>query len=336
VALRHRDHPDDLAHARRQRHLQALGVGDEHLDAQTLRQPRAPQDLARIGSCGIALGDTNEPISRRLKPQAASCSMRAILVSVGMKRLDGLEAVARRDLENFDLNSWAHPCLHGLIPTRKYRQRQEEMAGWRRLIARCLAGGARPGRIGKGRLALAASIVPQTGVTKGRARSAQARFVRPSLARMVPGNNHDTLHQHDPLQRSLPFLLHLGAFAHAQSTGRRTRSCSLKRSPPTEQEKAKRKEQERRRGRRRARRKRLEKGPAPKVLNPTPPPGAPPAGKSVLTPPDKGAGLHARNNSRAHQPLPARSAAGWRQDLRAPGAQGDRAALRAQEGGRMG
>ena len=37
--------------------------------------------------CGMALGLTNEPISSRVKPQAASASISAILVSVGMKAL---------------------------------------------------------------------------------------------------------------------------------------------------------------------------------------------------------------------------------------------------------
>ena len=56
-----------------------------------MRRPFGSRARRRISpvsaSCGIALGDTNEPISRRLKPQAASCSMRAILVSVGMSGL---------------------------------------------------------------------------------------------------------------------------------------------------------------------------------------------------------------------------------------------------------
>ena len=135
MALRHRDHPDDLAHARRQRHLQALGVGDEHLDAQTLRQPRAPQDLARIGQLRDRLGRHERADLQALEAAGGQLLDEGDLGLGRDERLDGLEAVARRHLENFDLAHGPHPCLHGLIPTRKYRQRQEEMAGCAGLMA---------------------------------------------------------------------------------------------------------------------------------------------------------------------------------------------------------
>lgn len=67
-----------------------------------------------------------------------------------------------------------------------------------------------------------------------------------------------------------------GGVAHAQSSGQANPLVLAQ--AQTEQEKAKRKEQERQ--------KAPEKGPPPKAQ--MPPPGAPPAGKSVLTPPDKG------------------------------------------------
>jgi outer membrane protein OmpA-like peptidoglycan-associated protein len=103
---------------------------------------------------------------------------------------------------------------------------------------------------------------------------------------------------------ALALSVALGGVAHAQSTGQ-TNPLVLAQAqpPPTEQEKAKRKEQERQKGPPPGEKKALEKGPAPKVLNPTPPPGAPPAGKSVLTPPDKGPPMREKQFPSA-QPLP--------------------------------
>jgi outer membrane protein OmpA-like peptidoglycan-associated protein len=103
---------------------------------------------------------------------------------------------------------------------------------------------------------------------------------------------------------ALALSVALGGVAHAQSTGQ-TNPLVLAQAqpPPTEQEKAKRKEQERQKGPPPGEKKALEKGPAPKVLNPTPPPGAPPAGKSVLTPPDKGPPPREKQFPSA-QPLP--------------------------------
>jgi outer membrane protein OmpA-like peptidoglycan-associated protein len=88
----------------------------------------------------------------------------------------------------------------------------------------------------------------------------------------------------------------LAGVAHAQSTAQTNPLVLAQGQPPplTEQEKAKRKEQEK---------KAPEKAPQPKVLNPTPPPGAPPAGKSVLTPPDKGPPPREKQFPSA-QPLP--------------------------------
>jgi outer membrane protein OmpA-like peptidoglycan-associated protein len=84
---------------------------------------------------------------------------------------------------------------------------------------------------------------------------------------------------------ALALSVGLAGVAHAQSTGQTNPLVIAQAQPPlTEQEKAKRKEEHKGPPPGKA----PEKGPVPKVLNPTPPPGAPPAGKSVLTPPDKG------------------------------------------------
>ena len=103
---------------------------------------------------------------------------------------------------------------------------------------------------------------------------------------------------------ALALSVALGGVTHAQSTGQTNPLVLAQAQPPlTEQEKAKRKEQERPKGPPPGEKKALEKGPAPKVLNPTPPPGAPPAGKSVLTPPDKGPPPREKQLPSA-QPLP--------------------------------
>ena len=61
--------------------------------------------------CGSALGLTNEPISMRWKPLAASSSISAILVSVGMNGLHGLKAVARGHLHDLDAHHISVPIL---------------------------------------------------------------------------------------------------------------------------------------------------------------------------------------------------------------------------------
>ena len=92
---------------------------------------------------------------------------------------------------------------------------------------------------------------------------------------------------HESLLGALALSVALVGVAHAQSTERANPLVLAQAPPPlTEQEKAKRKEQERQKGPPQGEKKAFpDKGPPAKVLNPTPPSGTPPAGKSVLTPP---------------------------------------------------
>jgi outer membrane protein OmpA-like peptidoglycan-associated protein len=100
---------------------------------------------------------------------------------------------------------------------------------------------------------------------------------------------------------ALALSIAFAGVAHAQPMGQANPLVLAQAPPPlTEQEKAKRKEQER------------QKGPPPKAQPPGPPPGPParvqtpvnpPAGKNVLTPPDKGPPVRERQAPTA-QPLP--------------------------------
>ena len=60
-------------------------------------------------SCGTAVALTNEPISMRRSPAAASRSSISILRFRRDERADALEAVARPDLDDLD------GCVFGLV-----------------------------------------------------------------------------------------------------------------------------------------------------------------------------------------------------------------------------
>src|SRR5882757_6396484 len=93
---------------------------------------------------------------------------------------------------------------------------------------------------------------------------------------------------HESLLGALALSVAFVGVAHAQST-ERTSPLVLAQAPPplTEQEKAKRKEQERQKGAPGDKKGFPDRGPPAKAQTPTTPPGTPPAGKNVLTPPDK-------------------------------------------------
>jgi hypothetical protein len=82
-------------------------VGDEDLAGSS--QPRAPQDLARIGQLRDRLGRHERADLQALEAAGGQLLDEGDLGLGRDERLDGLEAVAWRDLENFDL-------AHGSIP----------------------------------------------------------------------------------------------------------------------------------------------------------------------------------------------------------------------------
>jgi len=102
VALRHRDHPADLLHACIEGQLQTAGVGHQRHHAQGLGEARAFEDLRRVGHLRQRLGADE---GADLEAGEAAGRQRLDERDLGLGRdqgLDGLEAVARSNLENFD------------------------------------------------------------------------------------------------------------------------------------------------------------------------------------------------------------------------------------------